>query len=154
MRTPAALDAMARWLVLTLAGVGLFALVPGSSFAAPGFSATRWVLALHPVQLLALLMMGLAWVLFVVHVAMLAGPWLRDGVSLALAVSALASVGASIAAFIWGSTEMLIGVVLITIGLHVALCLRIDRFGRLGTACALRAPRVAQPRKRRAVTAL
>lgn len=152
MRNPTALDAMARWLVLTLAGVGLFALVPGSSFAAPEFSSTRWFLALHPVQFVALVMMALAWALFVVHVALLAGPWLRDVPSVTLAVLAVASVGASIAAFSWGPAESVVVAFLASIVVHVALCVRIDWFRRQGAApCPTRTLR---PRRRRAAPVL
>lgn len=150
MRNPTAIDAMARWLVLTLAGVGLFALIPGSSFAAPGFTSTRWLLALHPVQFGAVVMMALAWVLFVVHLALLAGPWLRDPVSLVLAALALASVAGCVLAFVSGPPSSVVGSFLVSLGLHIALCVRIDRV-RIGSAPVLRVPRA---RKRRAATAL
>lgn len=160
MRNPTALDAMARWLVLTLAGVGLFALIPGSSFAAPGFSSTRWFLTLHPVQVVALVMMALAWVLFVVHLALLAGPWLRDPLSVTLAVLAVASVGAAVAAFSWGPTESVVGTFVASVALHIGLCARIDWFRRHGRAVLATpgpvgpGPGALRPRKRRAATAL
>ena len=150
MRNPTALDAMARWLVLTLAGVGLFALIPGSSFAAPGFASTRWLFSLHPVQLVAVVMIIAAWVLFVVHLAVLGGPWMRDLPSIALAVLALVSVGASAAAFTWGTTTSIVTAFLVSVGLHVALCLRIDRIARHG----LPGRPTTVARKRRAATAL
>lgn len=149
MRTPTALDAMARWLVLTLAGVGLFALIPGSSFAAPSFTSTRWLLSLHPVQVVALAMMGLAWLLFVVHVAQLADRWIRDPMSLTLAVLALTGVVLFVVACTWGRTESLVGAFLLAIGLHVVLCVRVDWVGQ----DPARVPRTHTPRKRRAATA-
>ncbi len=150
MRNPNALDAMARWLVLTLAGVGLFALVPGSSFAAPGFASTRWLLALHPVQLAALVMMALAWLLFVVHVGQLGEQWVRDLLSVTLALVSLASVGLVAAAFTWGPVGSVVGAFLASLGVHIALCVRIELIGRRRAPAAS----VVRPRRRRAATVL
>lgn len=130
MRNPTALDALARWLVLSLAGVGLFALIPGTSYAAPGFASTRWFFALHPVQVIALGMIALAWVLFVVHVALLRGPWLRDPVGLGLGALALVSVGGCIAALTLGVGESIVATAVVSVALHVAFCLRVDRLAR------------------------
>lgn len=126
MRTPKPLDAMARWLVLTLAGVGLFALVPGSSFAAPSFASTRWLLALHPVQLVAVAMITLAWVLYVVHILLIPGPWWRDPSALVLAALALASVAACVVALTAGSVAPLLAAFVGSIAVHVGLCVRIE----------------------------
>lgn len=129
MRNPTALDAVARWLVLTLAGVGLFALMPVSSFAAPGFSSTR-LLSMQPVQLLALAMVVLAWILLVVHLAKLRGPWLHDAASWALAsLSAIAAV-ACLAAFGWGTTASIAGSFVVAAVVQVILGLRIDGLAR------------------------
>lgn len=130
MRNPTALDAMARWLVLTLAAVGLFALVPGTSYAAPGFASTRWLFALHPVQVVAVVMIVAAWVLFVVHVALLRGPWLRDPVSLCLGALALVAAGVFVAAFSMGVQQSIVATSIVAVALHVAFCVRVDRIRR------------------------
>lgn len=152
MRTPTALDAMAKWLVLTLAGVGLFALVPGSSFAAPSFAETRWLLALHPVQFGALMMMALAWALFVVQLVRQARRWRRDPLSWALAMLALASVIAFVVGVSAGAADVLLSSFLVSLALHITLCVRIDWVaGRAGDPAPTASVRA---RKRRAVTAL
>lgn len=129
MRNRTALDAVARWLVLTLAGVGLFALMPATSFAAPGFAATRW-LSMQPVQLLALAMVVLAWILLVVHLAQLRGPWLRDVTSWTLALLSVVAAGACVAAFGWGTTASTAGSFVVAVVVQVVLGLRIDGLAR------------------------
>lgn len=148
MRTPSALDAMARWLVLTLAALGLFALVPGTSFAAPGFSSARWLVVGHPVQVGALVMMALAWVLLVVHVLQWRARWRRDGVSVLLAAAAAVAVVLCVGSFLWGEGPVVAAGLTLLLATHAALCVRIDRVER-GVAGPVR-----PPKRTRAATAL
>lgn len=135
MHTPTAVDAMARWLVFTLAGVGLFAIIPGSSFAAPAFASTRWLFALHPVQWVAVVMILLAWLLFVVHIVRLGVAWGRDAAVLALAVASVLSVGAGVGALLLGSLTSVVATLAVVIVVNAALCVRIDVLARRGTIC-------------------
>ncbi|WP_282005807.1 hypothetical protein [Propioniciclava sinopodophylli] len=135
MRTPTAIDAMARWLVFTLAGVGLFAIIPGSSFAAPAFASTRWLFALHPVQWVGVVMIVLAWLLFVVHIVRLGVAWGRDAVVVTLAVASLLSTGASVGVLLLGSLASVVATLAVVIVVNVALCVRIDVLARRVTTC-------------------
>lgn len=136
MCTPTALDAMARWLVFTLAGVGLFAIIPGSSFAAPAFASARWLLALHPIQWAVVVMILLAWGLFAHHLVTLAVALVRDGLMVGLGVAALLSVVACLVALVVGTMEALVASLVLVIGLHAGLCLRIDVVTRRTSAAS------------------
>ena len=134
MHTPTALDALARWLVFTLAGVGLFSIIPVSSFAAPMFASARWLLALHPIQWAAVIMILLAWGLFADHLLILGAASPRDGLGLCLAVGALLSVLGCLLALVFGTIPELLGSLALAIGLHAALCLRFDAVARRTSA--------------------
>lgn len=136
MRTPTALDAMARWLVLTLAGLGLFAMFPATSFALSGLVSARWLVALHPIQWFAVVMMVAAWLLFAVHLARLVAGRARDGAFIVLAAASVLALAGSVAAALLGSaTFVLLGLAVVVV-LHVALCLRVEALAHHVPVCA------------------
>ena len=135
MRTPTAFDAMARWLVFTLAGVGLFAIVPGSSFAAPTFASTCWLFALHPVQWVAVGMIVLAWVLLVVHLVRLGVAWGQDVLVVVLGVASVIAGAGSVVALVLGPPPSVLASLVVVVALHAALCLRIDGLARRVVVC-------------------
>lgn len=132
MLTPTALDAMARWLVLTLAGLGLFALVSATSDAAPGFASTRWVFELHPVQFVAILMIVVAWVLFVARMMLLRRVWAGDPRSVALGFLSVGAVAACVISLGWVPPSMIVTATAMVsaVVLTGAFCVRVDRLAR------------------------
>lgn len=126
MRNPTALDAMVRWLVLTVAGVGLLVLFPPATFGAD--SALRVpVLGLQVVELVAVATLAAAWVLFIVHLVRLRRQWLTDPIALALgAASLIAAVGTIAAAALWTPAEVW-GLLVVSVIPQVLLACHIDR---------------------------
>lgn len=133
---------MARWLVLTLAGVGLFALMPGP-LAGP--TSARWLASLSPMQVLAAVMIALAWLLFAWHILQARHLWLRDGVGLALAASAALALVACVVAFVIGVAASMVGALIVATGLNIALCARIDALTRRGPLPPRRRRRTVRP---------
>lgn len=144
MRCPSALDALARWLVLTLAGVGLLALFPSATFGGRGVLMIAGVGSFNPIQMLGVGMVAVAWLLYVAHVLSLSSPWWRDPAALALAAVAAVAVAAAGTAFFLGHA-LLLGVLLaVAVIVQVALSIRIDLLQR---------PAPVRRAARRAVTA-
>lgn len=127
MRPFTAIDAMARWLVLTAVGAGLLALLPrdmlGTSLVlgtdAPPITAS---------QCIGIVVIVLAWIQFVIHLIRLRGPWVRDGRTLVtIAVVAVVVTVAHVAAFVaWWPAVALVawGVSIVC---QVYLAIRIDK---------------------------
>ena len=140
MRTPTALDTMARWLALKLAGVGLFAMFAGSSPVPAALASPPWWAALHPAQWFALVMIAAAYVFFVVHLVRLAVGRARDALFRGLAAgSLLAAIGVVVAAVVGSTTLVLVGLALV-VGLNAALFLRVDALPRRPAACPVAGP--------------
>lgn len=145
MRCPSALDALARWLVLTLAGVGLLALFPVNTFGGRAVLVVAGVGSFNPIQVLGVGMVVVAWLLFVAHVLSLRSPWWRDPAALVLAAVALVAVAGAATAFLLGSAVPLAGLLAVAVAVQVALSIRIDLLQR---------PASVRRTGRRAVTAL
>lgn len=128
MRHPHARDALAKWLVLCLAGSGLVALVPRDGLGARAVVRVSAVPAgLTVAHLIVLGFVSVGWALFVVHLRALRTAWFGDRASVGLALGCMVTVAAVPAVLVFGTLALLTSVALAALVLHVALCLRIDR---------------------------
>ncbi len=129
MRLPHARDALAKWLVVCLAGVGLAALLPQGLGARVVARLAGVPSGLTVAHLIGLGVIALGWCLFVVHVLALRSVWSHDPASLALGIACFVSLVAAAMALVLGTVAILAWTIAASMGLHVGLCLRIDHIG-------------------------
>ena len=129
MRNRTAKDALARWLVVTAAGAGLVVLFPPAAFGGPSSVGTIAPMV-HFIPALAVGVVAAAWIVFHLHVAQLRVPWRRDPAAITLVLAGALGVLATVASITVGWSVVLIGALVVTAGLHLALACRIDGLRR------------------------
>lgn len=116
---------MVRWIVLTLAGLGLLLVVP-RDLVGPRIVAVIGGIPATLDNCVGLAVMAAAWVWFLARLYDLRGPWCADAACrLVVATTVLAAV-ASVAAAVWAGPELFAFAAGTAWLLQVALAFRID----------------------------
>lgn len=125
MRAPTAVDALARWLILATAGLGLLLVLPGDLFGPDPVLAV----AGQPVtvaNLVGLTVMFVAWVAFLVRLFTLGGECRADGTCRILLVGFVLTASGALLASAVGSVAVLVALTVPAVLAQVALAFRAD----------------------------
>lgn len=130
MRKPTAMDALVRWLALTLTGSALIVLVPSAGIVGESlFPSSGWA-GVRTTHLAGLVVIALGWVIFLLRIVRLGETWRGDHACLALMVGCLLGSVAILLSVVYGTQASVIGSAAITAACQVALALRAHAKGR------------------------